>query len=46
MAACTAAAVSLRVSDVLGAAPKKQLNLLFVMTDQQSYDMIGHKTNN
>jgi len=41
MAASTAAAVSLRVSDVLGAAPKKQPDLLFVMTDQQSYKMIG-----
>ena len=33
MAACTATAVSLWVSDVLGAAPKKQPSLLFVMTD-------------
>ena len=41
IAACTATAVSLRVSEVLSGAPKKRPNLLFVMTDQQSFDMIG-----
>jgi len=41
MAACAAAAVSLRVSDVLGAAPKKQPNILFIMTDQQHAGMMS-----
>jgi len=41
MVASGAVAVALPATTVLGTSRKKQPNLLFVMTDQQSFDMIG-----